>query len=90
MYAHSHARAHTHTHTRSLALSLSLSLMYTAHSDWSRQSLDEVSLPEKLRSDVGKFYPNARVSPLRSGGNFPYLSRSGEFNMYLIVRRMRA
>lgn len=48
-------------------------------------ALDEVSFPEKLRDDVQKYFPDARIAPLKTGGNFPYISRPDEFNMHLIV-----
>jgi len=48
-------------------------------------SIDEVAIPENLRSDVYKFYPEAKIAEMKSGGNFPYLSRSDEINMYIQV-----
>jgi len=48
-------------------------------------SIDEVAIPEKLRSDVYKFYPEAKIAELKSGGNFPFLSRPDEINMYIQV-----
>jgi len=47
--------------------------------------VDDVSLPPKLREEVFKVYPNARQALLKSGGNFPYLSRPSEVNMHLEV-----
>jgi maspardin len=47
--------------------------------------MDEVAVPLKLREEVQKFYPNARLGLLKSGGNFPYLSRADEVNMLIEV-----
>jgi maspardin len=49
------------------------------------QVMDEVAVPLKLREEVQKFYPNARLGLLKSGGNFPYLSRADEVNMLIEV-----
>jgi len=48
-------------------------------------TLDEVVVPEKVREEVYKYYPNARFAELKTGGNFPYLSRADEVNMHLQV-----
>jgi maspardin len=48
-------------------------------------TVDDVAIPTKLREDVYKFYPSAKLAFLKTGGNFPYLSRSEEFNLYLEV-----
>jgi len=48
-------------------------------------TLDEVAVPEKVREEVYKFYPDAKFADLKTGGNFPYLSRSDEVNMHLQV-----
>jgi maspardin len=47
--------------------------------------LDEVAVPEKVRDEMYKMYPEARVAELKTGGNFPYLSRSDETNLYIEV-----
>eukprot|EP01112_Ceratiomyxa_fruticulosa_P019450 TRINITY_DN6364_c0_g1_i1.p1 TRINITY_DN6364_c0_g1~~TRINITY_DN6364_c0_g1_i1.p1 ORF type:complete len:360 (+),score=74.21 TRINITY_DN6364_c0_g1_i1:199-1278(+) len=49
------------------------------------ETLDDVVLPENVREEVHKYYPNARVAQLKSGGNFPYLSRAEEVNMHIEV-----
>jgi maspardin len=49
-------------------------------------AMDEVAIPEKLREELYKLYPDAKVMQLKTGGNFPYLSRADEFNLYLQVR----
>jgi len=48
-------------------------------------TLDDIALPEKVREEVYKFYPNARQAQLRDGGNFAYLSRADEINMHIQV-----
>jgi len=47
--------------------------------------LDDVIIPEKVREGLYKAYPNARQATLKTGGNFPYLSRADEINMHLEV-----
>jgi len=47
--------------------------------------LDDVIIPEKVRDEVYKTYPNARQALLKTGGNFPYLSRADEINMHIEV-----
>jgi len=47
--------------------------------------LDDVIIPEVVREGVYKVYPNARQATLKSGGNFPYLSRADEINMHIEV-----
>jgi hypothetical protein len=48
--------------------------------------MDEVAVPLKLREELQKVYPNARIALLKSGGNFPYLSRAEEVNAFIEVR----
>jgi len=52
-------------------------------------TIDDVALPENLREEVYKLYPDARVAHLKSGGNFPYLSRADEVNMHLQIHLRR-
>jgi len=47
--------------------------------------VDEVSVPEKLREEVYKYFPEAKIAELKTGGNFPYLSRPYEVNMHIQV-----
>jgi len=47
--------------------------------------LDEVALPERVRDELYKFYPEAKIAELRIGGNFPYLSKPDEVNLYIEV-----
>jgi maspardin len=33
--------------------------------------LDHVAVPQKLRDEMYKFFPDAKIAHLRTGGNFP-------------------
>lgn len=46
---------------------------------------DEYALSNPVREEMYKCYPNAKLAHLKSGGNFPYLSRSDEVNLHLQV-----
>lgn len=46
---------------------------------------DECSNSESTRIELYKMYPNARLAHLKSGGNYPYLSRAEEVNLHLLV-----
>ncbi|XP_078049255.1 maspardin [Augochlora pura] len=46
---------------------------------------DEYALSNSVREEVYKCYPNAKLAHLKSGGNFPYLSRSAEVNLHLQI-----
>lgn len=46
---------------------------------------DEYALSNVVREEMYKCYPNAKLAHLKSGGNFPYLSRSAEVNLHLQV-----
>lgn len=46
---------------------------------------DESALCARVREDLYKSYPHAKLAHLKSGGNFPYLSRSDEVNLHLLV-----
>jgi len=52
--------------------------------------LDEVTIPLKLRDEVYKYYPEAKLVELKTGGNFPYLSRADEINMYIQIHLRNA
>ncbi|KAM9970002.1 hypothetical protein ACTFIR_001840 [Dictyostelium discoideum] len=47
------------------------------------------TIPEKLREEVYKYYPNAKTALLKSGGDFSYLSRSDELNIHIEVHLRR-
>lgn len=47
---------------------------------------DEYALSSPVREEIYKFYPSAKLAHLKSGGNFPYLSRSDEVNLHLQVK----
>lgn len=46
---------------------------------------DDYALSSPVREEIYKFYPEAKLAHLKSGGNFPYLSRSDEVNLHLQV-----
>ncbi|XP_046404578.1 maspardin-like [Ischnura elegans] len=46
---------------------------------------DKYALSSTVREDLYKCYPNAKLAHLKSGGNFPYLSRSDEVNLHLQI-----
>jgi len=52
---------------------------------------DDVVINETLRDQLIKMYPGAHLGMMKTGGNFPYLSRPEDFNMHLEVhlRRMK-
>lgn len=46
---------------------------------------DEYALSNSVREELYKCYPTAKLAHLKSGGNFPYLSRCAEVNLHLLV-----
>jgi len=46
---------------------------------------DEYALSSPVREELYKCYPTAKLAHLKSGGNFPYLSRSDEVNLHLQI-----
>jgi len=46
---------------------------------------DDCALSQQVKDDVYKCYPQAKLAHLKSGGNFPFLSRSDEVNMHLTI-----
>ena len=40
---------------------------------------------QDVRDETYKFYPNAKLAHLKTGGNFPYLSRTEEINMFILI-----
>jgi len=44
---------------------------------------DESALSQKCKEEMYKCYPESKRAHLKSGGNFPYLSRSSEVNVML-------
>lgn len=47
--------------------------------------MDAKLIPDKLKHEVYKFYPGSKQALLKDGGDFPFLSRSDEVNMYIEV-----
>lgn len=59
----------------------------TSHS--APQVFDDNALTWKVREETYKCYPTARRAHLKTGGNFPYLSRPDEVNVFLQVSFVR-
>lgn len=49
------------------------------------QVFDESALSTRCKEEMYKCYPEAKRAHLKSGGNFPYLSRSEDVNTHLEV-----
>lgn len=50
---------------------------------------DECALSQRVREDLYKCYPDAKMAHLKGGGNFPFLSRSDEVNLHLLIHLRR-
>ena len=50
------------------------------------QVFDDCALSQPVKDELYKCYPNAKRAHLKKGGNFPYLCRSADVNLYLQVR----
>ncbi|CAA6673592.1 unnamed protein product [Spirodela intermedia] len=50
---------------------------------------DYCAVPQPLKDQVGERYPGARRAILKSGGDFPFLSRPDEVNLYLQLHLRR-
>jgi maspardin len=50
---------------------------------------DRCVIPLQLREEPRKYYPDARLAILKTGGDFPYLSVADELNMYIEVHLRR-
>lgn len=46
---------------------------------------DKSALSQTVREETYKCYPEAKRAHLKSGGNFPYLSRAAEVNVYIRI-----
>eukprot|EP00030_Apusomonadida_sp_AF-17_P004304 a509005_15.p1 GENE.a509005_15~~a509005_15.p1 ORF type:complete len:398 (+),score=121.06 a509005_15:39-1196(+) len=47
--------------------------------------LDDVIVPERAREELYKFYPESRYALLKTGGNWPHLSRPDDVHMHVLV-----
>jgi len=52
---------------------------------WPIQVNDDSALSASAKGALFRSYPDARRAHLKTGGNFPYLSRSNEVNLYIQV-----
>ncbi|GAB4834245.1 hypothetical protein Ancab_032511 [Ancistrocladus abbreviatus] len=50
---------------------------------------DYCAIPQQLKDEVGERYPGARRAYLKSGGDFPFLSRPDEVNLHLQLHLRR-
>jgi len=46
---------------------------------------NDTALSTQARNDLYASYTDAKLAHLKRGGNFPYLSRSEEVNMHILV-----
>lgn len=46
---------------------------------------DDCALSPQVKEDVYKCYPQAKLGHLKTGGNFPFLSRSDEVTMHITI-----
>jgi maspardin len=49
------------------------------------QTNDYSAVPQQLKDQLNERYPGAKRAELKTGGDFPFLSRSDEVNLYLQV-----
>lgn len=49
------------------------------------QTNDYCAVPQELKEQLNERYPGARKAVLKTGGDFPFLSRPDEVNLYLQV-----
>jgi hypothetical protein len=48
---------------------------------------DYCAIPQQLKDQLSERYPEARRAQLKTGGDFPFLSRSDEVNLHLQVNK---
>lgn len=46
---------------------------------------DQCGINQRVRDNLYKLYPKAKRASLKTGGNFPFLSRSEEVNMHIVI-----
>ncbi|KAI3687466.1 hypothetical protein L1987_81163 [Smallanthus sonchifolius] len=50
---------------------------------------DKCAIPQQLKDEVSERYPGARRADIKSGGDFPFLSRPDEINLHLKLHLRR-
>ena len=45
--------------------------------------IDDCALSTRARDQIAMSYPHAKRASLKSGGNFPFLSRAAEVNLHI-------
>lgn len=46
---------------------------------------DKCAISERVKQELYRMYPTAKRAHLKTGGNFPYLSRPDEVNMHIVI-----
>lgn len=46
---------------------------------------DDCAISERVKQELYKMYPKAKRAHLKTGGNFPYLSRPDEVNLHIFI-----
>nr|ACO15173.1 Maspardin [Caligus clemensi] len=46
---------------------------------------DESTFCHQIKEETYKYYPNAKLAHLKTGGNFPFLSRCEEVNLFILI-----
>ena len=47
---------------------------------------DACAISDRVKDELHKCYPQAKLAHLKTGGNFPFLSRSEEVNLHILVK----
>ncbi|EDQ89945.1 uncharacterized protein MONBRDRAFT_7702 [Monosiga brevicollis MX1] len=50
---------------------------------------DDCVISDRVKDDLYKSFPQAKLAQLKEGGNFPYLARSDEVNIFIKIHLMR-
>lgn len=58
---------------------------FCSENDLLAQVFDDSALSSGAKDQMIRLYPDARRAHFKSGGNFPYLSRSAEVNLHIQV-----
>ncbi len=75
--------------SRITILDVRFHLLLLSLADITVKAADDSALPERVRGEVYKAFPEAKIAQLRDGGNFAYVARSDEVNLHLEVHLKR-
>lgn len=53
------------------------------------ETMDETLLSNQQKSQLAKYYPEAALAYLKTGGTYPFLANPDEFNLHLLVHLRR-